>query len=149
MKTKLISLTLATACLALLCATPATLSAATITVTNTGDNGPGTLRAALASAANGGLITFAVSGTITLTNGQLNVPNSITILGPGPGALTVSANYASGVFNVTGPNVTISGLTIANGQAKYGGGIYNTTNATLTVSNCTLTDNSAENGGRL
>ena len=38
---------------------------ATITVTNTNDNGPGSLRQALANANNGDTVNFAVTGTIT------------------------------------------------------------------------------------
>jgi hypothetical protein len=146
-------------------------------VSNAADSGPGSLRAALASATNGVIIVATgVSGTITLTNGQLNVSNSVTILGPGPGALTVSGNNASCVFNTTGTNVTISGLTIANGSgALYGagisaggspgsivainncvvtnnsttldgGGICNNAGVTMTVSNCTISGNSAASG---
>ncbi len=141
------------------------------------DNGPGSLRQVLTNAANGNRITFSLSGTITLTNGPLNITNSVNILGPGPGALTVSGNNASGVFNVTGTNVTISGLTIADGQstlngaginavgspgsvltvggcvltnntaALNGGGIFNGPGVTMTVSNCIISGNSAESGG--
>ena len=178
MKTKLPSLILIAACLALLCATSLSLQAATITVTTTNDNGAGSLRAALAGAGNGDTIdATGVAGTITLTTGQLNVPNSVTILGPGPGALTVSGNNASGVFNVTGTNVTITGLTIANGQTTSdgaglnaagspgsvltlsgcviinnnadgnGGGIYINPDVTMTISNCTVSGNWGTDGG--
>jgi len=142
------------------------------------DSGAGSLRYAITYVTNGATITFdpSLSGaTILLTNGQLNVPNSVSILGPGPGLLTVSGNHASPVFNITGTNVTISGLTIANGQSAqnggginaggppgstlvinncvvtnnsataWGGGIFNT-NVTLTVSHCTLVGNSADMG---
>jgi hypothetical protein len=177
MKTKLTSLTTAAACLALLCATSVSLRAATITVTSTADSGPGTLRDALAGAANGDIIdATGVTGTITLTSGELPVLNSVAILGPGPGVLTVSGNNASRVFNVTGTHVTISGLTIANGYGAVngaginaggspgsvltvsgcvitnnhttldGGGIFNSSGVTMTLSNCTISGNSAPSG---
>ena len=174
----LTSFVLAAACLALLCATPASLRAATIKVTNTADSGPGSLRAALASAGNGDTIdATGVSGTITLTSGQLSVPNSVTVLGPGSDRLTISGNNASRVFDVTGTNLTIRGLTIANGHgALYGtgiktaaaggsvaiidcvitnndttldgGGIWNAPGVTMTVSNCTIYGNNADGGAR-
>jgi hypothetical protein len=131
----------------LACALPLHLRAATLVVTSTADSGPGTLRAALASAGNGDVVDArSVSGTITLASGQLNVTTNVTILGPGPGLLTVSGNNSSRVFNVTGTNVTISGLTVAKGYTlDNGGGIYNNPGATLIVSNCTLRANSATN----
>jgi hypothetical protein len=126
---------------------------ATLTVTSTADSGPGTLRAALASAANGDTIDASgVSGTILLTSGELPVSNSVTILGPGPANLAVNGNAASRAFNISGTAVTIAGLTITNGMASgsfpanCGGGIY-TGPGTLTVSNCAFSVNSAGFGG--
>jgi subtilisin family serine protease len=131
------------------------LPAHTIFVTNTADSGPGTLRAALGSAANGDTIDASgVSGTILLTSGALLVSNSVTILGPGPANLAVNGNGASHVFNISGTVVTISGLTITNGNASggypanAGGGIY-TGPGTLTVSNCAFNRNSAQYGGAI
>ena len=66
--------------------------------------------------------------TITLTRGQLVVDNSVTISGPGADQLSVNGNAASRVFYIaSGKTVTISGLTITNGNATggNGGGIYN------------------------
>jgi hypothetical protein len=57
--------------------------AATITVTNTNDSGPGSLRHALANANNLDTINFAVTGTIALTSGGLQVTKNVAISGPG------------------------------------------------------------------
>src|SRR3954453_11482331 len=87
----------------------------TFTVTNLLDSGAGSLRAAVAGAnANPGAdsIDFAVTGTIGLTSGQLDINDSLTINGPGANQLTVSGNHASRVFGITGdPTITIANLT--------------------------------------
>ena len=59
--------------LALLYAAVIPVHATTITVTNTNDSGPGSLRQALANANDGDTINFAVTGTIGLTSGELLV----------------------------------------------------------------------------
>ena len=63
-------------CLSALCLIALNTQAATITVTNTNDNGPGSLRQALADAVDGDTINFnsSLNGqTITLTSGELLV----------------------------------------------------------------------------
>ncbi len=129
-----------------------TAGANTLTVTSTADSGPGTLRAALASAADGDTIDVTgVSGTILLTSGELLVSNSVDILGPGPDGLFVNGNATDRIFYVsTNAVVHISGLTITNGLSSEerftygsGGGIY--TLGILTVSNCVLSGNTASN----
>ena len=111
---------------------------ATITVTNTNDNGPGSLRQALANANNGDTINFAVTGTISLFNGELIIGKNVTIAGPGADHLSIYASQQWGpqaTFHVvSGKTVTISGLTISVG------GILND-EAILTVSNCVLSFN--------
>ncbi|PYK26449.1 MAG: hypothetical protein DME59_07715 [Verrucomicrobia bacterium] len=136
----------------LLCAVAIPAHAATITVTNTNDSGAGSLRQALAIANDGDTITFAVTGTIGLTSGELLVNKSITISGPGADNLAVNGNAKSRVLYIgAGRTVTISGLTITNGitcnmyPCYYGGGIYND-HATFTLNNCTISDNSAAFG---
>src|SRR5262249_1802709 len=119
---------------------------ATITVVNTNDSGAGSLRQAIADAHDGDTIEFGVTGTITLTTGELIVQKSITINGPGSDNLAVDGNHASRVFHVRGGvTATISGLTITNGSASgnSGGGIDND-HSTLTVSDCTLSGNSSD-----
>ena len=123
----------------LFAATAMSSLAATITVTNTNDSGPGSLRQALAVAQDGDFITFAVSGTITLTSGGLAVFKNVTISGPGADQLSIDANsspiHLSSGFYVAAI-ATISGLTIRNGADgidNFGG--------TLTVRNCVISDN--------
>src|SRR5205085_8247832 len=101
----------------------------TFTVTNLLDGGSDSLRAAVAAAnANPGAdtIDFATTGTIALTSGELDITDSLTINGPGAGALTVSGTYVSRVFGIAGnPTVVIAGLTVTNGATidSPGGGI--------------------------
>lgn len=109
--------------------------AATLTVTNTSDAGAGSLRQAILDAAAGDTINFAVSGTITLTTGELVIDKDLNIVGPGANQLTISGNNLLRVFFInpgasgatTGPpvsalTVSISNLTIADGRAKGGNG---------------------------
>src|SRR5881296_4788685 len=130
-------------CSALFCAVAISAYANIITVTNTNDSGPGSLRQALADANDGDTITFAVTGAISLTSGELVINKNITISGPGANLLAVSraANAAPfRIFHVMlGHAVIIEGLTISNGSVlnTFGGGIYNVESA-LTVISCAL-----------
>jgi Chlamydia polymorphic membrane protein (Chlamydia_PMP) repeat len=126
--------------------------AGTITVTNTNDSGSGSLRQALADANEGDTITFAVSGAIGLTSGELLVDKDLTISGPGADNLAVDGNAKSRVFHISiGRTVVISGLTIKNGFVTgdypdgVGAGIYND-HATLTVNDCVISGNLAASG---
>jgi hypothetical protein len=126
----------------------------TLTVTSLADSGPGTLRAAIqtanASPSGNFTIDFAVTGKIDLQSVLPDLANNISIKGPGASSLTVErAAGASSDFWIfelfSGPTVSLSGLTVANGTE---GGIQNA--GTLTISNCTVTGNSERffpNGG--
>lgn len=132
--------------------------AATFNVTNLNDSGAGSLRQALIDAnANAGadVITFqsGLTGTITLTTGQLDVTDSVDIQGPGPATISVSGNDSSRVFYIYSPSATeiavdISGLTVTNGSAPIGGGIV-IFNEDVTLDDMVITDSLAGSGGGL
>jgi hypothetical protein len=116
------------------------------------DTGPGSLRQAILDTPAGGTVDFdpALTGTITLTTGELAIDHSLTIDGPGADVITVSGNHASRVFNIiaSAASVAISGLAIADGRPQAnGGGIYNS--GALSVTDCTLMGNTVDqvNGG--
>lgn len=123
----------------------------TTIVGTTNDNGV-SLRWCLCDAQAGETISFgpAVTGTATLSAGELLVAKNLTVQGPGANMLAVNGNAASRVFHVIGATVGISGLTITNGNAtgsaSEGGGIFSD-HATLTVSNCVISGNFAVNNG--
>jgi hypothetical protein len=122
----------------LFCVSAMPAHAATITVINTNDNGPGSLRQALTTARDGDTVNFAVTGAITLTSGGLPINKNITISGPGPNQLSVDGNQALLVFGVfPGRAASVSGLSIRNAQV----GIWNE-QGTLAVNNCTVAGNS-------
>lgn len=120
------------------------------TVTNLDDSGDGSLRQAILDAnANPGADTIVfqdeLSGTITLTSGELLITDDVTINGPGIFSIIVSGNNSSRVFEVgSAVTVTISGLTISNGgiTTDNGAGIKNS-GVKLTLTNVVLSGNSA------
>ncbi len=135
--------------------------AATDVVTNCSANPAvtGSLPYEVANAASGDTITFAspiaslncpldANGipVITLSSGQISVPTSLTVDGPGPTALAVSGNDAGGVFLIgSGTSSTIEGLTIEDSGTATAGAINNF--GTLVLSTSTLSHNSATYGG--
>lgn len=130
--------TLAIFSVLLFCVNAMPANAAIITVTNTNDNSPGSLRQALTIANDGDTIKFAVTGTITLTSGGLPINKNVTISGPGADQLSIDGNQALLVLGIfPGKTAAISGLTIRNAQA----GILNEL-GTLTLCNCTVSGNS-------
>jgi hypothetical protein len=136
-------------CLAFFCSMSMSAYANIITVTNTNDSGPGSLRQALANANNGDTINFdsALKGqAITLATAELLINKNITISGLGANLLTVSRAQNAPQFRIfhVEPNrtVIVEGITISNGIAISGGGIYNS-HSTLTVDGCAISGNSA------
>jgi predicted outer membrane repeat protein len=139
-------------------------AAATFTVTNTANSGPGSLRQAILDAnAAAGADTIVFSSlfdtpqTITLTSGDLAITDSVnanvTITGPGSMLLTISGNNASKIFTIAEtPTVTISGVRLTGGNGvgttpgnNFGGAIYS--EGTLTLTNVVITGNTCTGDG--
>ncbi len=140
--------------------------AATFTVTNLNDSGAGSLRQAVADAnvtPGTNTINFTVTGTITLTTGQMVITNALNIVGPGQSQLTIDGNSNDRIFRIFSVNgivcpdpppgstdflVSISGLTLRNGflpSGSNGGAILARTS--LTLDSVTIRDNVAQWGG--
>jgi hypothetical protein len=120
-------------------------------VINLNDSGAGSLRQAIELSNNTpgpNEIDFSagLSGTITLTSGELRIANhDLTIVGPGQNSLTVSGNGSSRVFDIaSGVTALLAGMTITGGRADNGGGMYNT--GTVTINACTITGNYVGDG---
>ncbi|MGE3466462.1 MAG: choice-of-anchor Q domain-containing protein, partial [Pyrinomonadaceae bacterium] len=101
-------------------------------VTNLIDSGAGSLRDAVFNACPGSTITFApaVTGTITLTSGQIVIDKNLTITGPGASTLAISGSNSSRIFSVGSFAFNLSNLTLRNGngvgtpQSTSGGAIF-------------------------
>ena len=119
----------------------------TYMVTNMSDSGLGSLRddIVMSNAAGGAnTITFApgLSGTITLTSGQLEISSNLTITGPGAGSLTISGDNKSRVFQVdVGVTASISEMELYAGLETRGDGGAILNNASLSVSQCAVVGN--------
>ncbi|WP_460148354.1 Ig-like domain-containing protein [Pseudomonas sp. S2_A02] len=135
---------------------------ATWTATNNANTGVGSLRAAIASAQNGDIVTFNSSMTVQLTS-ELLINENITVDGDlnndGAADVILDGQYRTRVIEiVAGKIVTLDGLVITRGLVSgtggnggYGatgamaGGIFNA--GILTLNNVTVTSNGASGGG--
>ncbi len=137
-------------------------SLATLTVTNNGDSGVGSLRQALSDSVVGDTVTFSTTMTVNL-NSQLTITKNVTLEGDlnhdGIADVTLNGQYKTRVLQVaSGVTATLDGLIIkqglvagngaaagTDGTASMGGGIFNAGN--LTLKNVTVTSNAASGGG--
>src|SRR5262245_23456626 len=131
---------------------------ATFTALNLNDSGADSLRDCISkanAAAGADTVDFksGLSGTITLTTGEIAISQAVTISGPGANVMTISGNNASRIFNTDpAPNtalITISGLTLTAGKSPSiaGGGAIFGGNEQLTLNDCVLTGNSSPFSG--
>jgi predicted outer membrane repeat protein len=96
--------------------------------------------------AGGGTVTFACSGTITVTATKTISAN--TVLDGSGQNVTISGGGTVGVFTVNaGVSFEIRSLTISGGNAGFGGGVYN--NGSVTISGSTFAGNNAGFGGAI
>ena len=89
----------------------------------TDDSSPGTLRSvldALTLADNNAVIDVSACATIKLTQGELDAPVSVAILGPLAGTTTIDADHASRVIESTGQTAATTGLTLTNLTLRAG-----------------------------
>jgi hypothetical protein len=109
--------------------TALTASATMRVVSSLGDSGAGTLRDTIAASVANDTIIFSVSGTITLTSGELVINRNLTITGPGATNLIINANASSRIFQISTVVVNISGLGLTGGAFIGSDGIPNTSPA--------------------
>jgi hypothetical protein len=131
----------------------------TLTVTNTNDSGPGSLRDTIAIIDPGGTVDFDPSlanQAITLTTGEIIIDKDVTIMGLGPNTITISAGNNGRIFNIQNANVGISDLKIADGlescigdacDARGGAILYSSGNLTLALNNCIFDSNDVSCNG--
>lgn len=145
--------------LALLLSGPA--AAATFTVMNLADSGPGSLRQTVVdanAAAGADEVTFApgLSGTITLTTDQIAITDPLVVSGPGIGVLTISGNDLFRIFLIEKPavdapiDVALGGLTLTHGRgvaAGTGGGAVLGLGENLRIVNCVISDSRSDTSG--
>lgn len=118
-------------------------------VSNTNDDGCGSLRKAVELANPSDVVRFepAINGnTITLTSGQILINKNLTIQGNGFIYTKIDGNTSSRIFSVgQGNTVNITGVGMENGSAVTGGAIFS--KGTTTVTNSYLSNNTATHGG--
>ena len=114
----------------------------TLTVRNLDDNFAGSLRQAIQDAHSGDAIVFAkgLAGMIRLTSGELVINKNLRIIGPGAKLLTVSGAFGNRVMRIDSPaDVSVSGLTVAEGLSDDAPGIY--ARGSLTLVDCIVRNN--------
>jgi hypothetical protein len=89
---------------------------------------------------------FSSGGTLTLTQGELTIAGDVTIdgdvNGDGKADITIDANHASRVIDVTAGDVAIDSLTLTGGYSTDGGaGVFVAAGASAEILDTTITGN--------
>jgi hypothetical protein len=123
-----------------------------LTVLNTDNAGPGSLRAAIAAATTPDTRINFLPGldgqTITLTSAELSIPSTRNVeidasaLSAG---IAVSGNHARRVFNIAGV-VSLHRLVLRNGSTPGGGGGLSS-GGTVLAADCTIAGNTTTTSG--
>ena len=106
--------------------------AGTITVINGNDAGPGSLRQAIADAADGDLIVFKNVTTILLSSGNLVISKNLTIDGEG---ITIKGRFAPLIKAEAGKKILLKNINFWENRANPQGAILNLTKS-LWLQNC-------------
>jgi hypothetical protein len=138
----------------------AAASAQTVHVTSSADSGTGTLRAAIAAAANGDTIVIdpGVDPHLTAGDGGISIFanqfGSLAIVGQGARSTTITGDGVDSTLTLDdnsdsdlAPVVTISGVTLTGGGGTEGGAIAVGGNTSATLSAVTLSGNMVTNNG--
>ena len=122
-------------------------------VTNTNDNGVGSLRYNINNANNGDTIRFLDSllgGTIFLTSGNITINKSLKIIGlyNCHDTLKISGNNIYNIFDITGNTfVQLDSLYLFDGKSNTYGGAIIAQNDSLNINNSFIINNTAQSGG--
>jgi hypothetical protein len=125
-------------------------SGATITVTNTNDSGVGSLRQAISDAS--GADTISIPSGVYRLNSVLTVSRSLTFTGAGAATTFLDGQSVTPVMTIQSPAavVSISGITVRNGENPTGDGGGILSNVPLTLTDDAIVGNSSgHNGGGL
>ncbi|MEM7009290.1 MAG: IPTL-CTERM sorting domain-containing protein [Thermodesulfobacteriota bacterium] len=127
--------------------TSALSQAATLTVQNLNDSGPGSLRQTIADSNPGDTIEFApgiAGGTINLES-EIPIVGSLEILGPKPEKLTLDGQDQTRIFNISGVDtdtIIMSALVLQNGFADQDdGGAILINGPNLEINHCVFDSN--------
>ena len=129
-----------------------------ITVSNSADSGPGSLRAAISRVNQDNpqnAVIILPAGTYYLTGlngedmntgGDLDIAANLTIQGDGPASTIIDGGQNDRVLDIQSGRVNIFGVSICHGKADNGGGIR-VKGGIVTIRNCTISDNTINPGG--
>jgi large repetitive protein len=121
-----------------------------ILVSTTADDGPGSLRQAMADVADGGVIGFEpalAGGRIALADVLLIGVKSVTIEGPSDDGITIDGDGVSGIFLVPrAAGLTLRNATLTGGRWSRGAILAD---GTVLIENSTITGNHSVDEGSL
>jgi hypothetical protein len=137
------------AALALFALTWAGSANAAVTVANTADSGPGSLREAIKDAPPGETINVP-AGTYSLTSGPLTINKTLTLAGAGSGTTTITSAGDFRMIQSAEGDLTLSGLALRGAHVKEvggGGGVIYSQSHNLTLRGVTIADNTVDVSG--
>jgi len=114
-------------------------------VTSNLDDGNNTLRACVYNATSGSTITFANDMTITLDS-EIGIAYTGLTIDGGSHNVTIDGNATTGLFDVKYADLTLSHITLQNGQSPAGAAIASC-DSNLTINESVITENNASDVG--